>query len=232
MRALSFPLRKIHSIYIYIDIYIYIYIALFFPRKRDGLFSLLARTHGANYVLYATPRSHRDAMLLLRVYTHRRWLLHSSSGTRNSFFTWRSLRADCFSRHRLYTRCRTHRGRTWRGRAGWTLVYSLFLFLQPDPLPHRPEVSLTTCLFVSFSAFLCLFSTCTSLAFLPADAGELVQRCQATLSPARSQRKTRVRRPIELHFSSGGDGGSLPLLTSRQRRFLSSVRREFESHGS
>lgn len=120
----------------------------------------------------------------------------------------------------LYTRCRTHRGRTWRGRAGWTLVYSLFLFLQPNPLPRRPEVSLTTCLFVSFSAFLYLFSTRTGLAFLPADAGELAQRCQATLSPARSQRKTRVHRPIELHFNGGGDGGSLPLLTSRQRCFL------------
>lgn len=206
------------------------YIALFFLENVTSLLYLLI--HTVLITLYATPRSHRDAMLLLRVYTHRRWQLHSGSRTRNSFFTWRSLRADCFSRHRLYTRCRTHRGRTWRGRAGWTLVYSLFLFLQSGPLPLRSEVSLTTCLFVSFSTFLYLFSTHTSLAFLPADAGELMQRCQATLSPARSQRKTRVHQPIELHFNHGGDGGSLPLLTSRQRRFLSSVRREFESHGS
>lgn len=126
-----------------------------------------------------------------------------------------------------------HTQRANLARTGWLDACIFSLSLSPTRSPStRPEVSLATCLFVSFSASLPPCPTRTSLAFLPADAGELVQRCQATLSPARSQRKTRARRPIELHYGHSGDGGRLPLAASRQRCFLSSVRREFESHGS
>ena len=135
----------------------YMYIALFFLGNVTSLLSLYLLVHT---VLITHSMRHRarvetQCFFYVYIYTDADWL-HSGSGTRNSFFTWRSLRADCFSRHRLYTlHAMPHTQRANLARTGWLDACIFSLSLSPTQSPSTPTRSLThylsVCLFLGVS---------------------------------------------------------------------------------